>query len=86
MFLGVQHQETGVLELQSRAGTAKEWPYKTAWATGKFKQQQSLEKEKADGAGPSTSSQTSLYAMPSWVSISVAYAISSMVASGHPCL
>ncbi|XP_042468615.1 auxin-responsive protein IAA6-like isoform X2 [Zingiber officinale] len=52
-YEGVQHQETEILELQSRVGT------------GVFEQQQRLEKEKADGAGPSTSSQTSPYAMPS---------------------
>ncbi|KAG6517689.1 hypothetical protein ZIOFF_021086 [Zingiber officinale] len=53
---GFQHQETEILGLQSRVGT------------GVFEQQQRLEKEKADGAGPSTSSQTSPYAMPSWFS------------------
>ncbi|XP_074565429.1 auxin-responsive protein IAA6-like isoform X2 [Curcuma longa] len=62
---GFQHQETEILELQSRVGSAKEWPHKTTWAAGGFEQQQSLEKEKADGAEPSTSSQTRLYAMPS---------------------
>lgn len=48
--------------MQSRAGTEKE--HKTTWANGEFEQQQSLEKEKADGtAGPSTSSQTRLVMM-----------------------
>ncbi|XP_042409740.1 auxin-responsive protein IAA6-like [Zingiber officinale] len=60
---GFQHQKTGVFKLQSRAGTEKE--HKTTWANGEFEQQQSLEKEKADGtAGPSTSSQTRAAAVP----------------------
>ncbi|XP_042473720.1 auxin-responsive protein IAA6-like isoform X2 [Zingiber officinale] len=56
---GFQHQETEILGLQSRVGT------------GVFEQQQRLEKEKADGAGPSTSSQTSPYAMPSAAAVPV---------------
>ncbi|XP_074586505.1 auxin-responsive protein IAA6-like [Curcuma longa] len=60
---GFQHQETGFFKLQSRAGTEKE--HKTTWAYGEFEQQQSLEKEKADGtAGPSTSTQTRAAAVP----------------------
>ncbi|XP_042400008.1 auxin-responsive protein IAA6-like [Zingiber officinale] len=60
---GFQHQKTGFFKLQSRAGTEKE--HNTPWANGEFEQQQSLEKEKADGtAGPSTSSQARAAAVP----------------------